>query len=321
LRRTAGADIFFIVVDDLEHYFHNRGEVASAPDGFGLLVRARAARPSLPPAEGRVADGVLRDPGAAAGLTVTELAALAGVSEATVLRFCRSLGLAGYAQLRLALAAEAARYEAAGESSGVGSDISEVDPIARVVEKISFADARAIQETAQHLDLDALERVVDAVATARRIDLYGAAASGFVALDLQQKLHRIGLTAFAWTDPHIALTSAALLAPADVAIGISHTGTTVDTIEPLQEARSHGALTVAVTNFPGSPIGDAADVLLVTAARETKFRSGAMASRLVQLMVVDCLFVCVAQRTYGEARKALERTYEAVRHRHRPEPS
>ena len=260
---------------------------------------------------------VLDDPGAAAGLTVSELALRARASDATVLRFCRSLGLGGYAQLRLTLAAEAARNAAAGETAVVGSDIDKSDPIQRVVEKISFADARAIQETARNLDLDALERVVDAVAEARRIDLYGVGASGFVSLDLQQKLHRIGLTAFAWTDPHIALTSAALLERGDVAVGISHTGTTVDTIEPLQEARRHGALTVALTNFPRSPIAAAADLLLVTAARETTFRSGAMASRLAQLMVVDCLFVGVAQRTHDETLRALERTYDAVRHRHR----
>jgi DNA-binding MurR/RpiR family transcriptional regulator len=240
----------------------------------------------------------------------------ADVSDATVLRFCRSAGLGGYAELRVALAGEAARSEAVGGRTA-GSDIGPGDTLQRVVEKIAFADARAVEETAQQLDLDTLERVVDALTSARRIELYGTAASAFVAMDMQQKLHRIGRTAFTSADPHIALTSAALLGREDVAIGISHTGATVDTIEPLAEARSHGALTVAVTNFPRSPIVDAADLVLTTAARETTFRSGAMASRIAQLMVVDCLFIGVAQRSYGETRQALERTYRAVRHRRR----
>ena len=80
-----------------------------------------------------------------------------------------------------------------------------------MVAKIAFADARAVEETAQQLDLDALHEVIDALVAARRIDVYGVGASGFVALDFQQKLHRIGRVAFAWTDPHLALTSAALL--------------------------------------------------------------------------------------------------------------
>jgi DNA-binding MurR/RpiR family transcriptional regulator len=145
-------------------------------------------------------------------------------------------------------------------------------------------------------------------------------ASAFVAQDFQQKLHRIGRLAYAWSDLHLALTSAALLDDRDVAFGISHTGNTMDTIEVFAEAGRRGAKTVALTNFPKSPITRVADLVLTTAARETTFRSGAMASRLAQLTVIDCVFVGVAQRTYPQTRAALEATYEAVRSRRtRPE--
>jgi DNA-binding MurR/RpiR family transcriptional regulator len=151
------------------------------------------------------------------------------------------------------------------------------------------------------------------VVKASRVDLYGFAASAFVALDLQQKLHRIRRVAFAWSDVHIALTSAALLGEGDVAIGISHTGTTVEVVEALEEAAKHGATTVAVTNFPRSPLARTADLVLTTAARETTYRSGAMASRIAQLTVIDCLFIGVAQQVLPDARKALEETASAVR--------
>ncbi len=107
-----------------------------------------------------------------------------------------------------------------------------------MVAKIAFADARAVEETAQQLDLDALHLVIDALVAAPRVDIYGVAASGSVALDFQQKLHRIGRVAFAWTDPHIALTSAALLTPGDVAVAISHSGATQDTIDALALAQT-----------------------------------------------------------------------------------
>jgi fructoselysine-6-P-deglycase FrlB-like protein len=97
-----------------------------------------------------------------------------------------------------------------------------------------------------------------------------------------------------------------------VAVGLSHTGTTVDTIDALREARRNGATTVAVTNFPWSPITEAADFVLLTAARETAFRSGAMTSRIAQLTVVDCLFVVLAQRDLPATEAALERTYAAA---------
>jgi DNA-binding MurR/RpiR family transcriptional regulator len=278
-------------------------------------VRIRALLPTLQPSLRRVAEQVLADPARAATLTVTELAAACDTSETTVIRFCKALGLPGYPQLRLALAAEAGRAEGGRGSRVIGSDIGPGDDMRQVVEKIAFADARAVEETASQLDIAVLERVVDALARARRVDVYGVGASAFAALDFQQKLHRIGRVAFAWNDTHIALTSAALLGPRDVAVGISHTGVTGDTIDALAEARAHGATTVALTNFPRSPIARVADHVLTTAARETTFRSGAMASRLAQLTVIDCLFVGVAQRRYAETLAALEVTRDAVRPR------
>src|SRR6202012_321121 len=154
---------------------------------------------------------------------------------------------------------------------------------------------------------------VNALADAARIDIYGVGASGYVGLDLQQKLQRIGRPAFAGTDPHMAITSAALRAGGDVAVGLSHTGTTVDTIDALKLAQDNGAITVAVTNFPWSPITEAADFVLLTAARETAFRSGAMTSRIAQLTVVDCLFVVLAQRARPPPQPAWKRTYRVPR--------
>ena len=297
-----------------------KAEAAPAP-APATAVRIRALLPSLQPSMRQVAEQVLADTSATASLTVTELAVASGVSEATVIRFCKAIGLAGYPQLRLALAAEHGRAQGADRvDRDLESDIGPGDDLAKVVEKIAFTDARAVEETGAQLDIVMLERVVEALVRAQRVDLYGVGASAYVALDFQHKLHRIGRVAFAWSDTHVALTSAALLRPGDVAIGISHTGTTTDTIDALAEAREHGATTVALTNFPRSPITRAAEHVLTTAARETTFRSGATASRLAQLTVVDCLFVGVAQRTYGQTLAALDATRTAVGTRHTSTP-
>jgi DNA-binding MurR/RpiR family transcriptional regulator len=279
-----------------------------------LLSHARALMPNLAPSEQRVAAAVVADPAGTAAKTISELAAQCRTSGSTVIRFCRATGFDGYPELRLALAAAA---QAASADSGreVGSDIGPRDSLAEIIKKISYADAKAVEETGAQLQPDSLGAVVDVVAKARRVDIYGIGASAFVALDLQQKLYRIGYLVYAWPDPHSAVTSAALLGPQDVAIGISHRGTTEDTIASLAEAKRQRAVTVAITNFPGSPIAAVADHLLTTAARETTFRSGAMASRIAALTVVDCLFVAVAQRSYKQTLRALERTYAAVQAR------
>jgi DNA-binding MurR/RpiR family transcriptional regulator len=275
------------------------------------LVRIRSLLPGLARAEQRVAKVVLDNPGSVARRSITEVADAAGTSETTVTRFCKAIGVGGYPELRIALAADTARTEVRAERD-LGGEIGPDDDLAHVVTKVTFADARAVEETADQLDVATLRQVVDVIAAAGRVDVYGVGASAFVALDLQQKLHRIGRVSFAWNDTHIMLTSAAVLGSGDVAVGISHTGATTDTVEALRTARQHGATTVALTNFPRSPITEVADLVLTTAARETTFRSGAMSSRIAQLTVIDCLFIGVAQRHLPTAMGALEATRDAV---------
>lgn len=281
----------------------------------GLIVHVSGLLPSLSPAEQRVARLVTSDPAAAARQTITELAGAAGTSEATVIRFCRSVGMSGYPQLRIRLAAEAARRVEPPDARVIGGDIPPGADMAQIVATISFNDARAVEETAEQLDVAACEQAVSALADANRVDVFGVGASGWVAGDLQQKLHRIGRTAFYWPDTHTALASVALLAPGDVAFVISHTGTTVDCVDVLAEAKERGATTIALTNFPRSPVAEFADLVLTTAARETTYRSGAMASRLAQLTVIDCLFVGIAARNRSRTKRNIEATAEAVRSR------
>lgn len=278
--------------------------------GVGILITIRSLLPNLAPVEQRVAQAVLDDPGGVAWRSISELARSCGTSATSVVRFCRAIGLKGYPELRLALAGAVAHDDASVVAAS--SDIEPGDDPATITKKIACADAAAVTDTASRLDTVTLVKVVDVLAAANRIDIYGVGASGFVAVDLQVKLQRINRPAFAWPDPHMAATSAALRGEGDVAIGVSHTGTTVDTIDALTEARCYGATTVAITNFPWSPITEAADYVLLTAARETAFRSGAMTSRIAQLTVVDCVFVTLAQRDLPGTMEALQRTFNAA---------
>ena len=210
---------------------------ATGAGAVPLLVRLRALRPSLSPAEDRVAEQVLADPRATAALTISELAVAAATSETTVMRFCKRLDLPGYPQLRLALAEESAQPRSL---SAARTDISASDTVDDVIRKIAFADSSAVEETAQQLDRATLTETATLIGKAGRVDVYGSGASAVVGADLQMKLHRIGCLAFSWSDPHIALTSAALLGSKDVAIGISHSGTTRETIEAITTAKAHG---------------------------------------------------------------------------------
>lgn len=283
----------------------------SAPSAE-VLVNLRGLLPTLVPSMRRVAARVLENPALAAGQTISELARAAETSEATVLRLCRQLGVSGYRELRVALAVESGREQALSDTREVGGDIGRTDDLDSIIDSVTFADQQAIADTARTIDRGALADAIALVVGARRIDIVGVGASAVVALDLQQKLHRIGLIAFTWSDTHAALTAAALLRPGDVMIGISHTGATRDTEEAIVEAGRQGASTIGLTSVSRSPLAMRVDVLLVTAARETTFRSGATSSRIAALSVVDVLFVAVAQQRYDATIDALEATRRAV---------
>jgi DNA-binding MurR/RpiR family transcriptional regulator len=275
-----------------------------------VLATLRGILPDLSPSEARVARAAINDPAGTAASTIGQLARRCDTSETNVIRLCRTLDVAGYPEFRLALAAAAATSV---EEEYVSGEILASDTVEQVVRKVTGADAQAITETAQTVSIRSLEDAAKAIGAARRIDLFGAGASAFVAQDMQFKLHRIGLTCHCFADPHSAISSAALLGRGDLALGLSHTGSTADTIRYLEVAAGGGATTVAITNHPRAPIARTADIVVTTAAKETTFRSGAMASRIAQLTLVDVLFVLVAQQRMDAAADALQRTYAAVR--------
>jgi DNA-binding MurR/RpiR family transcriptional regulator len=268
----------------------------------------------FPPSTRRVADAILERPQVVLEQTITELAHRCDTSETSVVRFCRALGFTGYAPLRLQMATELAKESAQfGTDAEYGSDITPTDSLAQMVAKIDAAEVMGIQETGATLDIEALGQIIERIASARTVVLFGVAASGAGARDLAQKLLRIGTAALWFADAHDALVPAALLGPNDVAVGFSHGGRSRETVAFLHTARTAGAFTVAITNVAESPLIDEADATLRTAVRETVFRSGAMASRIAQLTVVDYIFVGVARSDYDRSVESLRKTRESTR--------
>lgn len=290
----------------------DHGRTPNEKSDQGVLFRVRTQLPEFTGALQRVAEQVLADPAAASRATIVELAERSGTSPATVTRFCRALGFDGYADLRLGIAAETGRARLAGWTVDIGREIQPNDPLERVLGQIMAADTRAMHDTASLLDLAEVDRAAVAIAGAARVNIFGASGSALVGEEMQFSLHRIGIPVWAWTDVHNGLASAALSRPGDVALGISHSGETGETIELLAEASSRGATTIALTSFPRSPLAELADIVLLTATQATTFRPDALSARHPQLVVLDLLYVAVAQRTHERSHAAFQRTAQAV---------
>lgn len=282
------------------------------PTEIALVSRISAALPELRPAERRVGEAVVADPSLVARESITALAQRCQTSAPTVVRFAKRLGFTGYPQLRLALAKAAGIEEGRSAGEPLSGTLDESDTLEQVVAKVGYAGARAIEDTMARLDVPQLQRAVDAIFAASRIDVVGVGASSVAALDLYQKLARLGLSVAVHADRHAAVTALSLRGRGSVVVAISHSGGTADVIAPVELAREQGGTTVALTNHPGSRLAAAAEICLLTTARETTFRSGAMASRIAQLAVIDCVFAGVAMRDMGATRQALAASFRAV---------
>lgn len=278
-----------------------------------VIIAVQQALPGLRRSERAVAEAALRNPGLVVDSTISQLAQAWETSTATVTRTCRALGFAGYKEFRVAFAAAQSREATARELFRVDdADIGAEDSVADLVAKIAYQEARTIEETARGIDPDGIDAVVAALARARRIDVFGVGSSGLAAQDMHLKLHRIGLVATCWPDPHLALTSAATTTPNDVAVALSHSGATREAVELLTVAGERGATTVAITSHPGSPLAGVAQHVLVASTREPTFRVGAMSSRIAQLAIVDFIVVRLVQQSFPDTSALLHATYDAV---------
>ncbi len=265
-----------------------------------LLGEIKSSFRSFHASEALIATAVLNDPIRVSAMKISDLAEHSETSVASIVRFSKAMGFKGYPEFRMALVSEVSRLGLNNKIyQELDSGITVEDSPAEIIRKISAADALAIQTTAERLDVESFAQAVAAWDEAKLIGIFGLVSSGYVALDLQLKLNRQGKNAIAWSDAHTALTSVSMLKPGDCLVAISHSGTTLDVVDVMQEFKSRGITVILITNSLRSTATNLADIVLHTSARETTFRSGATASRIAQLTVVDCLCVALAQRNWS----------------------
>ncbi|BBI35342.1 MurR/RpiR family transcriptional regulator [Cohnella abietis] len=260
--------------------------------------------------ERTLAEFLLAHPQQAAQMTITELAAQSGSSTATISRFCKTFHAHNFPDFKQKLATELVQQTS---TSNQYQDIVAGNPLQDIVAAITTNHLRSLTDTTQVLDLNQLRLAIDALHNAARVDLYGSATSGIVAQDFFHKLIRIGKAAAAFSDPHLQLTSASSLTSKDVAIGISYSGETPETIHALRCAAEQGATTLSITRFGINTLADMSTIRLFTSSAEVGMRRGDMASRMAQLHVVDILFIGLVSEHFEQYVPRLERSFQTVK--------
>lgn len=257
---------------------------------------------SFPQSFKRIADYILANHENAAYQSISEIASNAKVSEASITKFVKGLGFKGLSDFKLCLA----KNTAAAVTDEVYGEIHLDDTLMDICTKVFHKNMESLKNTLRIIDIFAIEEIAERIISAKRIDFYGQGGSVLPAMNAVMRLQRINIRASYSADPHLQITSASLLEKGDIAIGISNSGRTKDTIAALSAAQKAGATTVCITSNDGSAITKVADSKLIVAYTHSQIIDDVIASRIAELSILDAVYLCIAGKT---KRRALEGLY------------
>ena len=276
-----------------------------------ILDTLGSLRDSLTPSARRIADYVLVQPQRVTELSIAELAQQATVGEASIIRFCRALNFKGFQDLKMKLAIEVATPHET-EKHMLDTELTADDDAEHIGRKLQQTINNVLGETLNLLDFSKLEAVARALQQQKRIYFFGVGSSGITAEDAKNKLMRIGFDVDALTNNHFMYMKAALLNRDDVAIGISHSGTSKETIKALALAKECGATTVALTHNPLSPLAELSDYVLINGNRQGQLQGDSIGTKITQLFVLDMLYTLLVRDNPQHTRQQKYKTTQAL---------
>ena len=272
-----------------------------------IILNIRSEYENMGRSERKIADLLTTDPRSILPLTITEFSEKVGCGTATLVRFSKRLGLSGFQALKLAIAQETSTLS--NDKDLISPDDSCYYMFTKRLREIQVA----LQKTRMILSPSAMDEAAKKIMRAKRIVIFGLGNSAAIAHDAQHKFLRIGLNAAACSDNHLQSIIASHLEPGCVAIGISHSGQSVDVVEALRLAHINGATTICVTNYGTSPITEVSDICLFTQSEETQHSILAMSSRIAQLTIFDAIYSYIVSTTDSGALEAILNTETALK--------
>ena len=255
----------------------------------GVLTRIRANYHNLSKAEKDVSSYVSANPEKVIHMSLIELAQKVGVSDATALRFSRSIGFTGYNDMKMALIADlAAPVEAIFE------EINDDDDIPTITRKVFNKNVQLLLDTVETLEMEKIIQAIDTILSERRIYIFAVGTSAALADIFHSRLFRLGLNTVAITDAYLQIMQVSILSKQDALIAISRSGAPPTLCESVKIARNNGAKTIAITCDAHSPVASAAEISITAVAHE--IRSEAVASPVTLLSVIDAIYVALVMQ-------------------------
>ena len=254
-----------------------------------LLRQIKNSLPELRKSERAVGEFVLEDPKSIINMKTAEASEKIGISEPTLIRFCKALGFSGYQDFKINLS-----QQLAADDYFVMYEIDEDDSIHELCEKVFDTTISEILNVRSQIDQNILEEAIEALANARRVEFYAFGGSAPVAMDAQHTFFRLKIPSSYISDPHIQFMSANSLGKKDVVVAISQSGTTSALLDSVRIVRKSGVKVIGI--MPGrTPLADICDYPLTIDVGDNNRLSKPNTSRIAYTAVIDVMTMGVAQ--------------------------
>lgn len=276
----------------------------------GLLLDIQLLYNQFTRTEKKIADFVTKNTNQVLFMSITDLAEACGVAEASVHRFCRTMGVKGYQEFKMKLSLSMAGDET--ESVTGDKDNLKVDSLQYTMDKILETQISALKETHTLINTEDVEKTVSMMEQAKHIYFFGIGDSLLTALEARNKFLRITAKISCVEDPHMQAMTASMLTREDMIFFISYSGSTKDNVYVAEIAKEVEARIVAITRFVKSPLTNYADVVLLCGSNEGPLEGGSMGAKLSQLYIIDILFQEYYRRNLGISAENNRRTSKAV---------
>lgn len=271
-----------------------------------LLVRIRFQLPSLPRAEKVVAEALIDNPEAITNLTLAELAAETGSSDASIIRFCKRMGFSGYTDFKNAFIS--ADYEEL-ETDTVSS--SDKEDMTSILKKVFQGNIQTLMDTLS-LASSNYEEAVEAMYNAKSIHFFGVGDAYAVCLLAHMKISRLGITGSAYSDVMQQLITAGNLGPQDVAFAVSYEGRSKNVLEAMKMAKKNGAKTICITKMSKSPLIKLTDIALFISISDLTIGREKVTRRVADQAILDALFVGISAKKGKAAAMRLQQSQKAI---------
>ena len=254
-----------------------------------LLRHIKNTLPDLRKSEKIVGEFILGDPKSIITMKTAEASSAMGISEPTLIRFCKALGFSGYQDFKINLS-----QQLAADDYFVMYEIDQNDTIHELCEKVFDTTISEILNVRSQIDQNVLSDAIEILANAGRVEFYAFGGSAPVAMDGQHKFFRLKIPSSYISDPHIQFMSANSLGKDDVVVVISQSGTTSALIDSVKIVRKSGVKVIGI--MPGNtPLASICDYPLVINIGDNNRISKPHTSRIAYTAVIDVLTMGVAQ--------------------------